>query len=143
MSAPEVWAFFYGSYMNFAVLREVDLVPKRWEVARLGGFDISIRPRANLVRSDRDCVYGIAATATHEELRRLYAHAHDVLGETYLPEAVLVQTLDGKSRPSLCYIAPQMTPLPATVDYVDRILTPARELGFPAWYIERLQSFRP
>jgi hypothetical protein len=45
-----VWTFFYGSYINFDVLKEVDLVPESWEVARLGGFDIRIEPRANLVR---------------------------------------------------------------------------------------------
>ena len=65
MAEPKVWVFFYGSYMNLGVLREVDLVPERWEVGRLGGFGIQIRPRANLMRSDRDSVYGIATTATH------------------------------------------------------------------------------
>jgi hypothetical protein len=89
MIEPKVWVFFYGTYMNFGVLGEVDLVPERWEVGRLSGFDIRIRPRANLIRSDRDCVYGIAATATHAELARLYAHARDLLGEVHLPEAVL------------------------------------------------------
>jgi hypothetical protein len=40
MAEPKVWVFFYGSYMNLEVLREVDLVPQRWEIGRLGGFDI-------------------------------------------------------------------------------------------------------
>jgi cation transport regulator ChaC len=136
-----VWVFFYGSYINFDVLREVSLVPGQWEVARLSGFDIRIEPRANLVRSERDCVYGIVATATHQELSRLYAHAKDVLGETYLPEAVLVETLDGKLRPALCYIATAMEARPAAADYIERIVRPAKEFGFPAWYVERLQSF--
>jgi hypothetical protein len=39
-----VWVFFYGSYMNFGVLREVDLVPEQWEVGQLNGFDIRIVP---------------------------------------------------------------------------------------------------
>ena len=38
---PKVVTFFYGSYINPTVLREVDLVPQRVEVARLPGFDIS------------------------------------------------------------------------------------------------------
>jgi cation transport regulator ChaC len=143
MTEPAVWVFFYGSYMNFAVLREVDLVPERWEVASLAGFDIRIQPRANLVRSDRDCVYGIVATATHRQLGRLYAHAKDVLGEVYLPEAVLVQTLDGKTRPALCYIAPDMRATPAAADYVARIVGPARDFRFPDWYVQRLQGFAP
>jgi hypothetical protein len=141
MVDARVWVFFYGSYMNPDVLREVNLVPVEWEVARLHGFDISIRPRANLVRSDQHCVYGVLMTATHAELARLYAHAQDVLGETYLPYPVCVETLDVKSRPALCYIAPVMQPASTERDYLERILGPARRFGLPAWYIERLERF--
>ena len=137
-----IWVFFYGSYMNLDVLREVSCVPDQWERARLPGFDIVIQPRANLVRAEQHCVYGIVAAATHQDLSRLYTHARDVLGETYLPEAVLTETLDGKWRAALCYIAPDMEPRPAASDYVDRIVEPARALGFPDWYVERLESFR-
>jgi hypothetical protein len=77
------------------------------------------------------------------ELDRLYAHAKDVLGEVYLPEAVLVETLDGKWQPALCYICRFMELRPAANDYIDRIAGPAREYGFPDWYIQRLESFRP
>jgi cation transport regulator ChaC len=142
MEETRVWVFFYGSYMNVEVLREVNIVPGEWERARLTGFDIVIRPRANLEPSERHCVYGIVATATHQELARLYAHARDVLGETYLPHAVLTETLDGKLRPALCYIAPRMEPRPAAQDYLGRIIEPAKAFGFPGWYVERLERFR-
>ncbi len=142
MTMPSVWTFFYGSYMNLDVLKEVDYLPERYEVARLSGYDIRIQPLANLVRSDKDTVYGIVAPGTHEQLARLYAHAKDVLGGTYLPHPVLVQTLDGKWLPALCYIAPSMDSRPAAGDYVDRIVGPARRYGFPKWYIDRLESFR-
>lgn len=142
MADREIWTFFYGSYMNFDVLKEVDLMPERWEVAKLYGFDIRIQPRANLIRSDQHCVYGIIAAVTHEELQHLYAHAQGVLGEVYLPEAVLIETLDGKWLPALCYICPEMQPRPAAEDYLDRIIKPAKALGFPQWYIARLESFR-
>lgn len=142
MAGLKVWVFFYGSYMNFGVLREVDLVPEQWEVARLDGFDICIRPRANLIRSDQHCVYGIVAAAAHAELARLYAHARDVLGEVYLPEAVLTQTLAGLWRPALCYTCPDMISRPADDTYIDRIVGPAREFVFPKWYVARLESFR-
>jgi hypothetical protein len=143
MAEPKIWTFFYGSYLNLKVLKEVNVAPDQWEVARLSGFDIHIQPRANLIRSAQHCVYGIIATATHQELDRLYAHAKDVLGETYLPEAVLVETLDGKWKPVLCYIAPAMEPQPADRAYLDRIVEPAKAYGFPDWYIRRLESFRP
>jgi len=140
MPNPKVWVFFYGSYINFSVLREVDLIPEAWEVARLDGFDIRIQPRANLIPSDQQCVYGILTKATHDELSRLYAHAHDILGETYLPQAILVQTRAGAWRPAMCYISPEMAPKPADPAYVKRISEPAREYGFPSWYISRLES---
>jgi hypothetical protein len=75
-------------------------------------------------------------------LARLYAHARDVLGEVYLPEAVLVQTLAGLWRPALCYLCPEMAPRPADPAYFERIVGPARDLGFPQWYIARLESYR-
>jgi cation transport regulator ChaC len=142
MTEPKVWVFFYGSYINLTVLGEVGLVPEHWEVGRLAGFDIQIRPLANLVRSEEHCVYGILATATHAQLARLYAHARDVLGEVYLPEAVIVQTRDGKWRPALCYICPEMEPRPADPAYVERIAGPARAHGFPDWYVARIERFR-
>jgi hypothetical protein len=143
MAASRVWVFFYGSYMNFDVLKEVNLVPEEWEVAKVNGFDITIQPRANLMRSDRQCVYGILAAATHAELDRLYDHAKAVLGETYLPQAVLAETMSGSWRAALCYIAPSMVARPAANDYVERIVKPAKEFSFPKWYVERLESFRP
>jgi AIG2-like family len=139
--ARKVWTFWYGSYMNTAVLAEVDLRPDSFEVARLDAFDIRIEPLANLVRSDGSAVYGVLAQATHEELDRLYAHARNVLGAVYLPEAVLVQTRDLTWRPALCYIASEMEARPAERAYVERILRPARDLGFPSWYVKKLEGF--
>ena len=138
-----VLVFFYGSYMNRAVLAEIGVVPGSFEVASLAGFDIRIAPRANLVRAPGHAVFGVLATATHAELERLYAHARNVLGEIYLPEAVLVETRAGAQQPALCYIAPRMAEAPAESGYLDRILAPARELGFPAGYLARLEAFRP
>lgn len=123
-------------------LREVDIVPPEWEVARLPGFDITVQPRANLVRCDQTCVYGIVAVATHQELQRLYAHAEHVLGQLYLPEAVLTETANGSHRVALCYIAPEMNVETPEGAYLDRILAPAKEFGFPGWYIDRIESFR-
>ena len=143
MSAREVVVFFYGSYMNRAVLAEVELAPKRWEPATLSGFELRIAPRANLVRAPDRVVYGVLATATHAELQRLYAHSEQVLGQVYLPEALLVHDAHGVWQPALCYIATDMPEQPAERAYVERILLPARELGFPDWYLAHIASFAP
>ena len=139
---PKVWVFFYGSYINLDVLKEVDLVPALWETASLPGFDLVIGPRANLRRSGGDVVYGILATATHRELDRLYVeHAKGVLGEIYLPEAVLVSDSSGKFRAALTYICPAMEPRPAERAYVERIAQPAERYGFPDWYVKKIRGF--
>jgi hypothetical protein len=139
---PTVWVFFYGSYINFDVLKEANLVPAEWEVAILPGFDLNIAPRANLVRNPGAVVYGILATATHAELERLYTgHAKRILGETYLPEAVLTIDKAGRFRPALSYIASDMIARPAEMAYVERIAQPAERFGFPRPYVERIRSF--
>ena len=143
MSEAPVLVFFYGSYMNRAVLAEVNLSPLRGRSPPYRASKSRIAPRANLVRAPGQVVFGVLATATHSELDRLYTHAHTVLGELYLPEAVLVHTAGGTWQPALCYIAPQMAECPAEAAYVERILQPARAHGFPAWYLARLESFRP
>jgi hypothetical protein len=122
-----------------STMRKMSPVMARTRIDRCG-FDIRIQPLANLVRSDRHGAYGIVATATHEELHRLYSQ--DWVG-SYLPEPVLVETRDGKWRAALCYVAPAQEPRPAISAYIDRIVGPAREYGFPDWYVARLESFRP
>lgn len=142
MTPPKVQTFFYGSYINPSVLAEVDLHPESFEVVRLAGFDIIIGPLANLIRSERHTVYGVLTETTHEDLSRLYDHAEHILGSVYLPEAVLCQTRQGTFVPALCYISHDMEAVPASPDYIGRIVQPAKEYGFPAWYIERLEGFR-
>jgi cation transport regulator ChaC len=143
MTTPKVWTFFYGSFINREVLKKAGYTAEQYEVAKLSGFNIHIQPLANLVRSDQHCVYGIVARATHEELNRLYEYAQSGLGGTYLPEPVMVETLDGKWRAAFCYIAPALESAAPTNDYIDRIVGPAKEYGFPGWYLARLESFRP
>jgi hypothetical protein len=143
MREPRIWTFFYGSFIDLGVLRVLGVALEEHEPARLSGFDIRIQPLANLIRSDRDCVYGIVALASHEELRRLYDYARRELGTVYHPEPVLVETFDGKWRAALCYIAPVMESRKPSNEYLEHIVEPAKQYGFPDWYIARLEDFRP
>jgi hypothetical protein len=143
MSEPKIWTFFYGSFIDLGVLRVLGVAIEKYEPARLSGFDIRIQPLANLIRSDRDCVYGIVALASHDELRRLYDHARREHGAVYLPEPVMVETFDGKWRAALCYIAPKMESRKASNEYLEHIVEPAKQYRFPDWYIARLEAFCP
>jgi len=141
MDKQEVLTFFYGSYINLAVLKEVNYIPGKIEVAKLTGYKISISPLANIEMSD-DVVYGILATGTHKELDRLYNHAETILGGKYLPRAVLVQKISGEWVPALTYVSTNLIERQADNDYVERIAKPAEEMNFPGWYVEKLRAFK-
>jgi len=132
-----VKAFFYGSFVRKDVQARGGLRLSSFEIARLGGFDIHISPHAALSRSDQHCVYGILVDISHRQLETMYT-APDV--GVFLPEAVLVETRDGKFVPSLCYIPPSRENKPADRDYLDKLVAAGREYGFPDWYLTKLNA---
>lgn len=143
MSEHRVDVFFYGSYINFDVLSEVGVHERAFQAARLPGYRFQIRPLANLVADEGNQAFGIITRLSHRELDRLYTeHARDKLGGWYLPEAVLTFTIENALRPALCYLSHDMQPGVPDPAYVDRILYPAREYGFPADYLEHIESFK-
>ena len=139
MKERKVWVFFYGSFINRDVLKGAGFEPEEYEIARLNGYDIQIQPVVNIFKSDKSCICGIITVATHNELKQLF----EKLSENYLPEAVIVYFQNGKWMPVLCYMANSMESRPATNEYIDRIVKPAKEYGFPQWYIEKIEKFRP
>ena len=137
-----VWVFFYGTVMHPGVLRdEFGVVPAEVAPARLAGFELRLRPRANLLRAERSYAYGALAAITHEEIAALYARIEESFGIRYLPEPVLAEALDGTYRPALCYIAPYMDDAPAAQGYVKQLAGCVRALGLPEWYAGHVESF--
>ena len=129
--------------MSPDVLIEHGVTPGRIVPARLNGFELSIRPRANLIRSDRSCAYGVTADVTYEDLARLYSDLEERFGLKYFPEPVLAETFDNTVRPVLCYIAPHMEDGQATSEYVAQLARAVRSAGLPDWYAEFVESFGP
>jgi len=138
METPKAQVFFYGSFINRDVLARGGLIVDRFETVKAWGFDIRIQTLATLVRSERHCVYGILVTATPEQLQRLYGQ--DWLGQAYVPEAIVVETQEGRLVPTLCYIAHELPPARPAPDYIEWIVSAARQARFPEWYIERLKG---
>jgi hypothetical protein len=127
--------------MHPDVLAEYGVTATEVVPARLSGFELYIRPRANLVRADRSSVYGTLVAVTHEDLTQLYSTLEERIGLKYLPEAVLAETLDGTFRPALCYITPQMSDGLADQDYINQLARCVRAMGLPQWYALYVESF--
>lgn len=139
--SSEIWTFFYGSFMNPEVMSRVGHVAAQWEVSYVSGFEFSVAPRASLRAAPGRCAFGIATPMTHAKLDAMYAtQSH---GETYLPRAMLASDLSGKLRPVMCYIVANMAPGAVDADYVRMISEPARQYGFPEWYVRHIESFIP
>lgn len=141
MDDERVWIFFYGTFMSPRVLAEQGVSAGVVVPARLNGYALTICPRVNLARSDRSCVYGALAALTHTDLSTIYSNLEERFGLTYLPEAVVAETLDGSLRPALCYLAPHMIEGDAEPAYIHQLAECVRELGLPDWYADFVESF--
>ncbi|MBV9209349.1 MAG: gamma-glutamylcyclotransferase [Acidobacteria bacterium] len=140
MDETRVRVFFYGTFMNPSVLAEYGIPETEVVPAKLKGFKLSIRPRANLERDDRSIVYGSIARLTHAELSNLYTHLEEHFKLKYLPEAVLAETFDGAFAPALCYIAPHIEDAAPDTDYVKHLAADVRAIGLPEWYAEFVET---
>ena len=82
-------------------------------------------------------MYGILVDITHRQLDAMYS-APGV--GVFLPQAVLVKTVDDKVVPALCYIPPSYGDEPADRDYLEKLIVAGREHGFPEWYLAYLRA---
>jgi len=134
------WVFFYGTFMDPAVLLAHGIDCDKVIPAKLSGYELRLRPRGNLVVNDRAVVYGSVAQITHQDIATLYRGLDERFGLKYLPEAVLAETLDGSFRPALCYIVPHMEDSSPDPEYVKQMVAAVRAIGLPHWYAEFVQS---
>jgi gamma-glutamyl AIG2-like cyclotransferase len=137
---PLVWTFFYGTIMNPAVMKDFGATANEVVPAKLAGFDITIRPRPNLIRSEQTGVFGSLITMTHEDLTTIYSGLEKNFRVRYRPEAVLATTLDGALRPALCYLAPHMSDAPPQPAFVKQLAQCVRTMGLPEWYAAHVES---
>ena len=144
MSERKIQVFLYGSAINLDVLAKSGLKKRAFAPAALMGFEITIQPVANLVESGDGVVYGILANFTHAEIDTLREkHQKRLTDADYLAEPVMVQTRGGKIVPALTYLSSNLETGPASSALIDKLLKPAAVYGFPTWYLDRIESFRP
>jgi hypothetical protein len=140
-AAPtRVWVFFYGTIMNPVVMKEFGVIATEVLPAKVYGFDITVRPRPTLVRSDRSSVFGSIISVTHEDLITIYSGLEKHFGMIYRPEAVLAAALDGAMRPVVCYIAENMTAAAPDPKFLQQLAQCVRTMGHPEWYAAHIEA---
>jgi hypothetical protein len=132
-----VEVFFYGLFMDEAVLREKGLSPRGRRVARVEDFRLVIGERATLVPHEGGEVHGVLFSLRPAEVDALYSEPSV---SAYRPEAVCAQLPDGTFVPALCFNLPA-PPAPGerNPQYASRLRTLAARLGLPADYVSSIK----
>jgi hypothetical protein len=134
MEERRVDVFFYGLFMDVAVLKANGVDPANVRRGYIDGFALRIGHRATLISSQGARVYGMLMALTHSELARLYCGPGL---DQYRPEAVLAHVIDGGTAPALCYnLLAEPNPDERNPEYALRLRQTLRALDFPAAYAD-------
>ena len=132
--------FFYGLFMDEALLRSKGVEPEHMQQASVQGFQLRIAQRATLVPMPGSTVHGMVASLKHSELEQLYS---EPTVRDYRPEPVVAHLRGGGQIPALCF---NLIATPSAGEhnreYAERLRTLAQRLGLPSEYVASIQSDR-
>ncbi|HEX8651760.1 MAG TPA: gamma-glutamylcyclotransferase family protein [Pyrinomonadaceae bacterium] len=129
--------FFYGLFMDDALLREKGINPLNRRMASVENFCLIIGARATLVPCANETVHGVVFSLTHTEVDALYAEASV---SVYRPEAVSAHLPDGSVIPALCFnlpVPPRITE--RNPQYAAKLRELAERIGLPLDYVSSIQ----
>jgi Gamma-glutamyl cyclotransferase, AIG2-like len=132
-----VEVFFYGLFMDEAVLREKGLSPEGRRAAWVENFRLVIGQRATLVPREGGEAHGVLFSLTRGEVDALYSEESV---SAYRPEAVCAQLADGSVVPALCFNLPAPpSPEERNPVYASKLRRLAERLGLPADYVSSIR----
>ena len=132
--------FFYGLFMDRALLTEKGLRPKVIGPAVLRDYRIHIGERATLVQSDASRAYGIVMKLSDEDAHALYSEPSV---RAYVREPVTVERLDTDAAvEASCYNLPGDSGLAgANPAYATELSRLVEALRFDPAYVEEIAAF--
>lgn len=128
--------FFYGLFMDEAILAQKGVKPRNPVSGYLDGYALRIGERATLLPEDDSRAYGLVMEVPSREVRALYSE--DSVAE-YLPEKVTVVLANGSNVDATCYNLPREKVTGTNRTYAASLLKLATKTGFPASYIDQIR----
>jgi len=129
--------FFYGLFMDEAVLTKKGISPANAVVGYVDEFKLRIGERATLVRSAGSRSYGVMMIISSEEAKELYAESSVA---DYVPESVTVELTDGNKAEATCYNLPVDKVTGTNRAYAEALWEVANNLGLPAHYLAEIRQ---
>ena len=134
--ARRIDVFFYGLFMDDALLREKGMNPRNRRMASVENFSLRVGERATLVPCPNQTVHGVLFSLTHSEVDALYGEASV---SVYRPEAVAAQLADGSVIPALCFNLPvPPSSSERNSQYVSKLKELAARIGLPPTYVSSI-----
>jgi hypothetical protein len=124
--------FFYGLFMDEALLAAKGIYPSKAEVGYVDGFALRIGERATLIRFAGGRSYGVMMNISSDEAKELYAENSVA---DYEPESVTVELLNGGIVEACCYNLPVDKVTGTNEVYAQALLELANRLGLPESYL--------
>jgi hypothetical protein len=129
--------FFYGLFMDEALLAKKGISPTNAEVGYVDGFTLRIAERATLVRSDGARSYGVMMIISPDEAKELYAESSVA---DYVPESVTVALAVGGKVEATCYNLPVDKVTGTNRVYAEALWEVANSLGLPKHYLDEIRQ---
>lgn len=129
--------FFYGLFMDEALLRAKGLNPENRRLASVEDFQLVIGERATLVRREGATVCGVVYTLTRGEVEALYSEESV---SAYRPEVLTARLADGRDARVLCFNLPAPpAPEERNTLYASKLRELAERSGLPAEYVSSIR----
>lgn len=137
MNGEVASVFFYGLFMDEALLASKGASPSLVTVGYVDGYGLRIGRRATLVPDDGNRAYGVLMSLRADQVRALYAA--DSVAD-YVSESVSVVLPDGWVESAVCYNLPRHKLEGANSEYARSLLALAGRLGLPDDYLQQIRQ---
>ena len=129
--------FFYGLFMDEALLAKKGITPSNAEVGYVDEFALRIGERATLVSSAGARSYGVMMNISSDQAKELYS---DKSVADYVPEPVIVELLGGSKAEAKCYNLPVDRATGTNKVYAEALLEVASKRGLPESYLFEIRE---
>ena len=130
--------FFYGLFMDEAILEKNGIQPSDPRLGYLDNYTLKIGNRASLIPSEGDQAWGLLMKVNPDAIQGLYAEPSVA---DYIPEEVIIHTASGESVEAFCYNLPlELLSGEPNTGYASALYDLGKVKGLPADYLARIRE---